>query len=176
VSELNSVVSRINTFGELRSMALVSHSRRRSVVLWVEKAIKRFYHTFISLKYSSPTIFTYLLHGVDSSREANWFSASQEIPRILWNPNVLYRVRKCPSPPIVSQLDAGHVPTSHFLKIHLNTIFPPTPGFSNWSLSLRFPHQNPVYIILYPYVLHAPPISFFSIWSPEQYWVRSTDH
>ena len=25
-----------------------------------------------------------------------------------------------------------------------------------------------------PYELHAPPISFFSILSPEQYWVRST--
>jgi hypothetical protein len=27
-----------------------------------------------------------------------------------------------------------------------------------------------------PYVLHAPPISFFSILSPAAYWVRSTDH
>ena len=27
-----------------------------------------------------------------------------------------------------------------------------------------------------PYALHAPPIQFFSIWSPEQYWMRSTDH
>ena len=26
-----------------------------------------------------------------------------------------------------------------------------------------------------PYALHAPPISFFSIWSPEQYWVSGTD-
>jgi hypothetical protein len=26
------------------------------------------------------------------------------------------------------------------------------------------------------YALHAPPISFFSILSPKQYWVRSTDH
>jgi len=28
----------------------------------------------------------------------------------------------------------------------------------------------------HPYVLHAPPSSFFSILSPEQYWVRSTDN
>ena len=27
-----------------------------------------------------------------------------------------------------------------------------------------------------PYALHAPPISFFSILSPAQYWVSSTDH
>jgi len=69
-----------------------------------------------------------------------------------------------------------HAPTSHFLKIHFNIIIPSTPGSSKWSLSLRFPHQNPVSLSLSPYVLHALSISFFSIWSPEQYWVSSTDH
>ena len=58
--------------------------------------------------------------------------------------------------PILCQLDPIHTPTSHFLKIHLNIIIPSTSGSSKWSLSFRFPHQNPVYTSPLPHTRHMP--------------------
>jgi hypothetical protein len=109
------------------------------------------------------------------SWEANLFAVSQEIPRILWNPKAHYHIHNCQPPVrILSQLDPVHIPTCYLLKIHLNIILPSTPGSPKWSLSLRVPHQSPVYASpLPPYTLHAPLISFFSIISPVQCWVKT---
>jgi len=109
--------------------------------------------------------------------EANRFSASQEIPLVLWNTKVQSRIHKCPPPvPILSQIDPVHTLTSYFLKIHLNIILPSMPRFCKWFLSLRIPHQTLYTPLISPFVLHSPPTSFFSIWSPKHYWVRNTDH
>ena len=78
--------------------------------------------------------------------EANWFAASQEIPRISRNPKVHYRTHKRPSPvPILGQPSPVHIPTSHLLEFHPNIIHPSTPRSPQWSPSLRFPHQDPIH-------------------------------
>ena len=117
-----------------------------------------------------------LLHEL-SPWKTNRFAASQEIPRILWNPKVHYRIQKW-SPPLLSwassiQSIPPH-PTSWrsilLLSSHLGLESP------KWSLNFRFSHENPVTPFLSPYGLHALPIPFFSILSPGQYLVRSRDH
>jgi len=77
------------------------------------------------------------------SWEANWFAASQEIPRISRNPKVHYRNHK--RPPIFSilgQPNPVHIPTSYLLEIRPNIIHRSTPRSPQWSPSLRFPHKT----------------------------------
>ena len=76
---------------------------------------------------------------------ANWFAASQ-IPRISRNPKVHYRTHKrLPPVSILGQPNPVHMSTSHLLEIHPNIIHPSTPRPPQWSLSLRFPHQDPIH-------------------------------
>jgi len=60
------------------------------------------------------------------------------------------------------------MPPSYFPKVHFNIILPATPGSSN---GVSFPQVSApkpsMHLFSSPYVLHAPPVSFFSIWSPE---------
>ena len=62
------------------------------------------------------------------SSEANWFAASQEIPRISRNPRVHYRIHKRPpTVSILGQPNPVHILTSYLLEIRPNIINPSRP-------------------------------------------------
>jgi hypothetical protein len=74
---------------------------------------------------------------------ANWFTASQEIPRISRNPKVHYRPHKRPPPvSILGQPNPVHIPTPHFRRsvlifsIHLRL------GLPSGLLSSGFPTKT----------------------------------
>ena len=91
------------------------------------------------------------------SWEASRFSARQEIPHILWNSKVHYRIHKFPPPvPILRQLDPVHTPISKFLKIHLNIILPSMPGSPKWSLPSGFPSKTLYMPLLFPIYTTCP--------------------
>ena len=90
-------------------------------------------------------LFTYLSMEQSSSWNVNWFSVSQEIPRILWNPKIHYRIHKCPPPvSFLCQLDPVHTNTSYYLKIHLNLLKTKrTPLLHKESFLPRSKHLSP---------------------------------
>jgi hypothetical protein len=59
--------------------------------------------------------------------ESTNFEATQEILNISWNPEVYFRVRKCPPlVAILSEITSINTIPINLSKIHLNIIHPPT--------------------------------------------------
>jgi len=116
----------------------------------------------------TPDIITYSTEQ-SPSWEANRFSASPEIPRILRNQKVYYRVYNSPPPvPVLNQINPVHAPN-------------PTSCWSNyppiyaWVFQvISFPQVSPpkpcILLSSPPRVLHAPPTAFLSIWSPSAFF------
>ena len=89
-------------------------------------------------------IFTCSLHGRESFlRSQPVFSQSRNSPHFM-EPEGSLPLLQVPSTCPYPESDRPNpYPPSHFLKIHLTTILPSTPGSCKLSLSLRFPYQIP---------------------------------
>ena len=99
------------------------------------------------------------------SSEGNRFSAGQEIPRILWNPEGSLSHSQvpatCPCPEPARSSPYAYIP----LPENPSEYYPPIYA---WVFPVvSFPQVSPpkrfIRLSSPPYVLHAPPISFSSI-------------
>jgi len=76
------------------------------------------------------------------SWEANTHWAVQEIPRLVWNPKVHYRVHKnLPLVPVLNPMDPVHKFSPCFPKIESNIILESKLRSLEWSLPFRFSNQ-----------------------------------
>ena len=118
--------------------------------------------SFYSLLYPTPRKYYSRLNKVltcllSPSSAANWFAASQEIPRTSRNPKVHHRTHKRPPPvSILGQPNPVNIHTSQLLEIHPNINHTSTPRSPQWSPSLRFPHQDPIHCPLLTHTRHMP--------------------
>ena len=102
------------------------------------------------------------------SWEANLFSDSLKVTRILYNPKLHWRVYKCPPPvPVLSQINPVHAP--HPTSWRSIVIFSSNLrlGLPSGLFSSGFPPQLCMHLFSPPYMLRALPIKFFLIWSSE---------
>ena len=142
-----------NAFLRNRTSNLVTQTNQ-VIILWTHFYVCRF---SITIKQDLLTyLLTYSMVQIPSW-QANWFPASQEIPRISRNPKVHYRTHKRPPPvSILGQPNPANIPISHLPEIHSNIIHSSTPRSPQWSPSLRFPQQHPIHLPLLTHTRHMP--------------------
>jgi hypothetical protein len=107
-------------------------------------------------------------YGAESpTGETGSCSDCQEIPLLLWNPKVHYRIHRClPLEPIRRHIKSVHILTRYFSTTHQSSLFPSdSPAFF-----------RPMHFSFPPCVLHVPPLSSASIWTPQYYLTKSINY
>jgi hypothetical protein len=85
-----------------------------------------------------------LTYGAEPFLRTCQLCSTQELPSILWNPKIHYRVHRSPPlVPILSQIDPVHVIPSYLSEIYFNIVHRPT----SWSSSGLFPSGFPTNIL-----------------------------
>jgi len=102
---------------------------------------------FVSTAFPTILLIYSMVHS--PSWEANWFAASQEIPRISRKPKVHWHTHKSPPPvSILGQTNPVHIPSSQLLEFHPNIIHSSTrrspQRFSNNLRTSYFTKLSPV--------------------------------
>ena len=93
---------------------------------------------------------SYVTYSMEQSPswEANWFSASQEIPCIVWNLNVHYRIHKCLPPVPINVCCYFIIMLGHILHTPPQPCW--TPGICNvfpiYRTVLTLPAQTSTYL------------------------------
>jgi hypothetical protein len=99
------------------------------------------------------------------SWEANRSSATKDIPRILWNQKVHYRIQKSPPlVPILSQINLVHTPHPIFVRSILILSSLLRLDLPSGSFSRVYSPNSSMHLSSPSYVLHVLPISVFFTW------------
>jgi len=101
--------------------------------------------------------------------EANRFSASQEIPCVLWNPKLHSRIYKSSPPvPILRQIKQAHAHHSTFRRSVLMFCHPRL-GLPSGLFPSDFPPKLCLQLY-FPHTCDVPRLISFLIWSSKWWW------
>jgi len=98
--------------------------------------------------------------SMNNSNDNIW-NRTRVLPLVAWI-NLLINSTIVPLAAVLLSMPAGLTCISHFFKIHINTVNSSTPRYTKWSLSLRIPHQIPVYASPNPHMCYMPCPSYSS--------------